>query len=223
MVGAGHGLERDARQAGRERGDLLREAAEREPIGSVLVDALLAADRDQQRRPDPGKLLEDVVALGRAVLVEVGPGRRDQRGRQIGGEQAVRAALVDELLRAIVVGQEGGTVRAVAVGAVGEARRRGRDRSRDPGIALDGQEVDRLNGAEALSPDADVAEAARLGEIEPGRPVVAAVVDALEGGAEPAGLPGLLYARSWPRLFTRSTAQPTWRKKSEIGSKKLWR
>ena len=70
------------------------------------------------------------------------------------------------------------------VGTVTEPRRRSRDDACDTRVSLHRGVVDRLNRTETVAPHADALVALGLREIQPRRPVLAAVVDDLVRRAE---------------------------------------
>ena len=136
-------------------------------------------------------MLDDVVLLIRAVLVDVGPGADEQRHRVLHLNQLLRVARID-----VALGQVDGLLEALAyilhiapvlcagVHPVAEPWRRRGDDTLDTEIVFHGGMVDGLDSAQAVAPYADALIAGLLSEIDPCFPVGAGAIDDLVRGAE---------------------------------------
>jgi hypothetical protein len=101
-------------------------------------------------------------------------------------DQAFGLTGVEQLLRSVDVGLEARAVGRREIGLVDEARRRAGNRADHTRVVPEGQEIDRFDRTQAVAPQRHAPKTARGGEVEPGREILATIVDHLIGGAEAA-------------------------------------
>ena len=151
-----------------------------------MVRRFQAAHREQERRLDLGQVAHEVVAVVGAVLVEIRAGAEHGGNRDLRLHQLLVLARGAEVLGLTHRVGKNLRVGPAELGLVVESRRAAGDGADDARVRRAGHVVGSLYAAQAVSPEQDVLETARLQKVEPGGDVEPAVVDDLEAATETA-------------------------------------